>query len=300
MATRAQSLPITNAMSVDVEDYFQVQALDSVYARSDWEACETRVERNTDRLLDLFADAGIKATFFTLGWIAERHPALVRRIADAGHEVGSHGCNHLRVDSQTPEEFRRDVRRSRDILQDLSGVCVRGYRAATFSVGPHTPWAWQVLEEEGYRYSSSVYPVKRDFYGMPDAPRTPYRPAGTEAFVEIPISTVRLAGRNWPSGGGGYFRFLPYVLSRAAIARVNQAERAPAVFYLHPWEVDPDQPRPQGVPLKSRFRHYVNLDRTQQRLGRLSRAFRWDRMDRVFNIGDGPVAASLPQYAVAS
>ena len=299
MAASAQVSPITNAMSVDVEDYFQVQALESVFGRSDWDACESRVEQNTARLLDLFAETDVKATFFTLGWIAERNPRLVRRIADAGHEVASHGYQHARVDSQTEAEFRADVRKAREILQDASGAAVSGYRAATFSVGPRTPWAWRVLEEEGYRYSSSVYPVKRDLYGMPDAPRSPYRPAGTADFVEIPISTVRLAGRNWPGGGGGWFRLLPYGVSRGLIERINRADRAPAIFYLHPWEVDPDQPRPGGLSAKSRFRHYVNLERTHGRLARLARAFRWDRMDRVFKIGQQDHAASLPPYAVA-
>lgn len=274
---------IINGLSVDVEDYFQVQALASVYPRSGWDGYESRVERNTELILDLFSEAGVKATFFTLGWIAERRPGLIRRIAEDGHEVASHGCSHVRVDSQCPVEFREDVRRSRGILEDLAGAPVRGYRAATFSVGPRTPWAWRVLEEEGYAYSSSVYPVARDFYGMPDAPRTAYKPEGATTLVEIPISTVRLGNRNWPCGGGGYFRLLPYGLSRAAIRRVN-GEGAPAVFYIHPWELDPEQPRPAGVPLKSRFRHYTNLSKTRHRLGRLAHDFAWDRMDRAFQI----------------
>lgn len=284
---------ITNALSVDVEDYFQVQALAGAYQRSGWDACESRVERNTDAILQTFADAGAKATFFTLGWIAERHPDLVRRIVAQGHELASHGYCHARVDSQTPAAFREDVRKTRRLLEDLSGAPVRGYRAATFSVGPHTPWAWRVLEEEGYAYSSSVYPVVRDNYGVRDAPRVPYRPAGAERLTEIPISTLRLGGRNWPIGGGGYFRLLPYAASEGAIARLNDAEGAPAVFYIHPWEVDPGQPRPRAVPLKSRFRHYLNLDKTRGRLARLARAFRWDRMDRVFDIAPAP-APALP------
>ena len=290
---------ITNALSVDVEDYYQVQALAGVYGRDAWEACESRVERNTDAILQTFAEAGAKATFFTLGWIAERHPDLVRRIVAQGHELASHGYCHARVDSQTPEVFRADVRKTRTILEDISGARVRGYRAATFSVGPHTPFAWRVLEEEGYAYSSSVYPVVRDNYGVRDAPRVPYRPAGAERLTEIPISTLRLGGRNWPIGGGGYFRLLPYAASRAAIARLNDAEGAPAVFYIHPWEVDPGQPRPTGVPLKSRLRHYLNLDKTGERLGRLARAFRWDRMDRVFDIAPAtaPAFTSPPRDA---
>lgn len=287
--------PVINGMSIDVEDYYQVQALSSVYGRNDWEGCESRVERNTDRILEIFDSVGVKGTFFTLGWIAERHPDLIRRIVAGGHELASHGYCHARVDSQTQSEFREDVRKTRRILEDLGQTAVRGYRAATFSVGPHTPWAWPVLEEEGYAYSSSVYPVKRDNYGMPDAPRSPYRPDGTTSLVEIPISTARVGGRNLPVGGGGYFRFLPYFLSRAGIARVNKADHSAAVFYLHPWEVDPDQPRVQGLPLKSRFRHYVNLSRTESRLRQLARDFRWDRMDRAFGLdqgGPGPRAVT--------
>ena len=281
--TRAEKPAITNALSVDVEDYFQVQALAGVYARERWDTCESRVERNTEAILETFAEAGVRGTFFTLGWVAERCPGLIRRIVAEGHELASHGWRHERVDSQTPEAFRADVRRTRLLLEDIGGAPVRGYRAATFSVGPHTPWAWQVLEEEGYAYSSSVYPVQRDFYGFRDAPREPYRPPGTR-LLEIPIGTVRLAGRNWPCGGGGYFRLLPYALSEAAISRMNRADGLPAVFYIHPWELDPGQPRPANVPAKSRLRHYLNLAKTRGRLARLVRAFRWDRLDRVFDI----------------
>ena len=284
----ADSLAVTNALSVDVEDYFQVQALAAAYPRAEWDRCELRVERNTEALLETFQDAGVRATFFTLGWIAERRPALVRRIVEAGHELASHGWGHARVDSQTPEAFRADVGRTRRLLEDVAGARVAGYRAATFSVGPQTPWAWRVLEEEGYAYSSSVYPVQRDYYGFADAPRVPYRPPQTERLLEIPIATVRLGGRNWPCGGGGYFRLLPYAVSEAAIARINRRERAPAVFYIHPWEVDPAQPRPARLPLKSRARHYLNLDRTRGRLARLVRAFRWDRLDQVFEITPRP------------
>jgi polysaccharide deacetylase family protein (PEP-CTERM system associated) len=278
---------IINGLSVDVEDYFQVQALASVYPRSGWDGCESRVERNTQLILDLFSEAAVKATFFTLGWIAERHAGLIRRIADAGHEVASHGFSHVRVDAQSPAEFREDVRRSRGILEDLTGARVRGYRAATFSVGPRTPWAWRVLEEEGYAYSSSVYPVARDFYGSPDAPRKVYRPDGATGLVEIPISTLRLGNRNWPCGGGGYFRLFPYALSKAAIRHVNAAEGASAVFYIHPWELDPQQPRPAGASLKSRLRHYTNLSKTRDRLRRLTQDFSWDRLDRAFLLEGG-------------
>jgi polysaccharide deacetylase family protein (PEP-CTERM system associated) len=282
---------ITNALSVDVEDYFQVQALAGVFPPERWDACESRVERNTEALLETFADAGVSATFFTLGWIAERNRPLVRRIVQAGHELASHGYEHARVDSQTPEAFRADVRKTKRLLEDIGGTPVRGYRAATFSVGPHTPWAWRILAEEGYAYSSSVYPVVRDNYGVRDAPRTPYRPDG-EGLLEIPLAAVRFGRRNWPCGGG-YFRLLPYPVSRAAIARMNQADGIRAVFYVHPWEVDPEQPRAADAPLKSRLRHYMNLAKTRDRLRRLTRAFAWDRMDRVF-------AADLEEPATAA
>lgn len=283
---------ITNALSVDVEDYFQVQALSGVFPPERWETCESRVERNTEALLETFADAGVSATFFTLGWIAERNRPLVRRIVEAGHELASHGFEHIRVDSQTPEAFRADVRKTKRVLEDIGGVPVRGYRAATFSVGPHTPWVWRVLAEEGYAYSSSVYPVVRDNYGVRDAPRTPYRPDG-DGLLEIPLAAVRFGQRNWPCGGGGYFRLLPYPVSRAAIARMNQADGIRAVFYIHPWEVDPEQPRASAAPLKSRLRHYVNLSKTRERLRLLTRAFAWDRMDRVFaaDLESPPVVA---------
>lgn len=271
-----------NAMSFDVEDYFQVQAMADVCTRDKWDGYESRVERNTNLILDLLAERETRATFFTLGWIAERHPTIVRRIVAEGHELASHGYAHHRVDGQTPEQFRADVRRTKKILEDVAGTPVRGYRAATFSVGATTPWAFKVLEEEGYAYSSSVYPVAHDNYSNPDAPRFAYRPEGTSSFWEYPISTIRLGKRNIPCGGGGYFRFAPYALFRRAIAHINDAEHKPAIFYLHPWEVDPDQPRPQGVGLKSRVRHYLNLSRTAPRLSRLLRDFRWDRMDRVF------------------
>lgn len=290
---------VVNALSVDVEDYYQVQALASAYGRDSWDACESRVERNTDAVLSIFAEAKVKGTFFTLGWIAERHPAMVRAIVAQGHELASHGYCHFRVNSQTPEEFRADIKRTKAILEDIGGVTVQGYRAATFSVGPHTPWAWSVLEEEGYRYSSSIYPVASDNYSNPDAPRAVYRPAGVKALIEIPIATVRLGSRNYPCGGGGYFRLLPYSVSRAALKRVNRRDHLPAVFYIHPWEVDPDQPRPKGVSAKSRFRHYTNLAKTGDRLRRLTRDFRWDRMDSIFLDGSSERTPTLTRNAAA-
>jgi len=290
---------IVNALSVDVEDYFQVQALSEAYTREDWERCESRVERNTNAVLEIFAETGVKGTFFTLGWIAERHPQVVRAIVAGGHEIASHGYCHFRVDSQSPEDFRADIRRTKAILEDIGGMAVKGYRAATFSVGDSTPWAWAVLEEEGYRYSSSIYPVKRDNYANPNAPRGVYRPAGTRNLIEIPIATVRIGAKNYPAGGGGYFRFLPYWASRAAIARINRRDQAPAVFYLHPWEIDPGQPRAEGISAKSRFRHYLNLAKTGERLRRLTRDFRWGRMDQIFLDGSSERAPTLTRHAAA-
>ena len=290
---------LVNALSIDVEEHFQVQALSDAHARDSWDGCESRVERNTRALLEIFAEAGVKGTFFTLGWVAERHPAIVRAIVAEGHEIASHGYGHHRVDSQSPEEFRADIGRTKKILEDVGGSAVKGYRAATFSVGAHTPWAWPILEEEGYRYSSSIYPVARDNYSNPDAPRAVYRPAGVKDLIEIPIATVRLGARNYPAGGGGYFRLLPYAVSRAALNRINRRDRLPAVFYLHPWEIDPGQPRAQGLSAKSRFRHYLNLAKTADRLRRLTRDFRWGRMDSIFLDGSSERAPTLTRHVAA-
>ena len=271
---------IVNALTVDVEDYFQVQAFAGTIARTDWETLPRRVERNTNRLLDLFGEAGSRATFFTLGWVAERHPGLVRRMVAEGHEVASHGWDHQRADGQSAEIFRADVTRTKKLLEDLAGTAVRGYRAATFSIGPGNRWAYDELAAAGYGYSSSVYPIAHDLYGDPNGARVPYR-AGASGLTEIPLTTMRLFGRNFPCAGGGYFRLLPYGLSRWAMRRVN-AERLPCIFYMHPWEIDPDQPRQQAAPLKSRLRHYTGLAAMEGRLARLLRDFRWDRMDRAF------------------
>ncbi len=273
---------VVNALSVDVEDYYQVQALESHYARSTWETCESRVEHNTNRILELFADQGVKATFFTLAWIAERHPSLIRSIVDQGHELASHGYSHTRADTQTPDEFRADISKTKHILEDIGGVEVRGYRAATFSIGNKNFWAFDILEQEGYRYSSSINPVHHDNYGMPDAPRFAFFPSSASKMEEYPISTVRMFGQNLPCAGGGYFRLLPYWLIRSAITRVNRHDGWPFVFYFHPWEIDTDQPRPEGVSAKSKFRHYTNLNKMEPRLRRLLSDFKWDRIDRVF------------------
>lgn len=273
---------IVNAMSVDVEDYFQVSAFANHVRRDDWTSLPSRVERNTEKVMGLFADAGVKATFFTLGWVAERHKDLIRRIVAEGHELASHGFAHFRATDQTREEFRDDIRRTKAILEDAGGVPVQGYRAASFSIGAGNLWALEVLAEEGYGYSSSIYPVRHDHYGMPDAPRFAHRPAGEAGVLELPISTVRLGGRNLPVGGGGYFRLVPYGAFRWALSRLNRDDLQPAIFYFHPWEVDPDQPRPGGLSAKTRFRHYLNLARMEGRLAAMMSDFAWDRIDRVF------------------
>ena len=267
--------PPPNAMTVDVEDWFQVQAFAHSIDRAAWDSLPRRVETNTHRLLDLFAETGVHATFFALGWVAERHPALVRRIVADGHELASHGHGHRLVHDQTPAEFAQDIAHSRRLLEDTGGVPVRGYRAPTFSVSTRTPWAFDILAEQGYRYSSSTYPIRHDLYGTPNAPRAPYKP--NAALTELPLTTLRLAGRNIPCAGGGYFRLLPYTLSRAALRRA-----AHAIFYTHPWEIDPAQPRVTAAPVRARFRHYLNLGATYERLQRLLEDFTWERMDNVF------------------
>lgn len=269
---------ITNMFTIDVEDYFQVSAFAPHIPRSTWSSMECRVERNVDRILQLLADHSTKATFFTLGWIAERYPEVVRRIADGGHEIASHGYGHARAHDQTPEEFTADIRLAKLVLEDLSGQEVVGYRAPSFSIGEGNLWAFECLESEGYRYSSSIYPIQHDHYGMPDAPRFAHR---IGRLIEVPATTVRMMRRNWPASGGGYFRLMPYSVSRWLLQQVNQKDGEPAVFYFHPWEIDPEQPRIPNVGAKTRFRHYVNIDRTEGRLAQLLKDFAWGRMDRV-------------------
>ncbi|MET0269498.1 MAG: XrtA system polysaccharide deacetylase [Sphingomonas sp.] len=270
-----------NALSVDVEDWFQVGAFEHAVDRADWAALKPRVERNSDAVLRLFAEEGVKGTFFTLGWVAERHPALIRRIVDAGHEIASHGWDHARVFTLTPQGFRADIARARAAIEDAGGVAVTGYRAPSFSIDARTPWAHGVLAEAGYAYSSSVAPVKHDHYGWPEAPRFAFRPVAGAALVELPVTTVRVAGATLAAGGGGFFRILPYGFSRWAIARVNGVEGRPAVFYFHPWEIDPGQPRVGHAPLRSRLRHYTGLRAMEGKLRRLIRRFEWGRVDAV-------------------
>ena len=269
-----------NALSVDVEDWFQVGAFEKTIARADWDTLEARVERNTDAVLDLFAAAEIKATFFTLGWIAERHPALIRRIADAGHEIASHGWDHRRVFTMTPAQFADDLAQTRAVLENLSGTAVTGYRAPSFSIDKRTPWAHAVLADAGYAYSSSVAPVVHDHYGWPEAPRFAFRPVKGSELIELPVTTAKFAGRTLAAGGGGFFRLLPYAFSRWAVRQVNAANQ-PAIIYFHPWEIDPGQPRMADAPIKSRLRHYTNIDVMAAKLARLISDFKWGRVDAV-------------------
>lgn len=271
---------IVNALTIDVEDYFQVSALAPYIDRAAWDRTECRVERNIDVILRLLEERSVRATFFTLGWVAERYPHMVRRIVLCGHELASHGYGHHRATDQGAEFFLSDIKLAKVLLEDISGVEVKGYRAPSFSVGTGNAWAFDCIERAGYRYSSSVYPIRHDHYGMPDAPRFAYQVR--ERLLEIPITTVRALGRNWPAGGGGYFRLLPYALSRRAIARVNAVDRAAAIFYFHPWELDPEQPRVRGIDARTRFRHYLNLGRMRARLARLLADFEWARVDQVF------------------
>jgi polysaccharide deacetylase family protein (PEP-CTERM system associated) len=270
-----------NALSVDVEDWFQVGAFERVIDRADWDTLPRRVERNSDAVLQLFDRAGVKGTFFTLGWVAERHPALIRRIVDAGHEIASHGWDHQRVFRMDAETFRADLRRARSAIEDAGGAAVTGYRAPSFSIDARTPWAHQVLAEEGYDYSSSVAPIRHDHYGWPEAPRFLFRPLSDSCLVELPVTTVRFAGRTLAAGGGGFFRMLPYAFSRWAIERVNASENRPAVFYFHPWEIDAEQPRVAGAPLRSRVRHYSRLSAMEGKLLKLLGNFSWGRVDAV-------------------
>lgn len=274
--------PLSNALTIDVEDYFQVSAFAPHIARDTWDRLPCRIERNVDIILSLLDEHGARATYFVLGWIAERYPQLVRRIAAQGHEIASHGYAHERVTAQSCSEFREDVTRAKRVLEDIAGTAVRGYRAPSFSIGRDNLWALACLREAGYVYSSSVYPIRHDHYGMPEAPRFAFYPENGDGLLELPLTTVRLFNCNLPAGGGGYFRLLPYSVSRWFLRRVNAVDRQPCIFYFHPWEIDPGQPRQRGIGLKTRFRHYLNLSAMERRIRALCRDFRWDRMDRLF------------------
>lgn len=271
---------VTNALTIDVEDYFQVSAFAPYIRRQDWDSRECRVERNVGRILEMLAERDVKATFFTLGWIAERYPQLVRDIVQGGHELASHGYGHERASDLSSEAFSQDIQRAKALLEDLGGAPVLGYRAPSFSIGVGNLWAFDQLARAGYQYSSSIYPIQHDHYGMPDSPRFAYRVGS--GLLEIPVTTLRVMNRNLPSSGGGYFRLLPYSLSRWMLRRVNQQDREPAIFYFHPWEIDAGQPRIAGIDAKTRFRHYVNIGRTESRLQQLLQDFRWGRMDQIF------------------
>jgi polysaccharide deacetylase family protein (PEP-CTERM system associated) len=279
-ALRTHADETVNALTIDVEDYFQVSAFAPYIERSQWDDIPCRAEANVQRILGWLDAHGAKATFFTLGWIAERHPGIVREIVARGHELASHGYGHQRASDQTRVEFSDDIVRAKKLLEDIGGVAVRGYRAPSFSINRQNLWALDCIREAGYAYSSSIYPVRHDHYGMPDAPRFAHE--ALPNLIEVPPTTVDLLNRNWPAAGGGWFRLLPYEVSRWLLQRVNRVDGEPCMFYFHPWEIDPGQPRVPGVDARTRFRHYVNLDRMQARLERLLSDFRWDRVDRVF------------------
>lgn len=284
MVERDRREPVVNAMTVDVEDYFQVSAMEHAVSREAWDRLPGRVERNTDRILHLFDTHGVTATFFTLGWIAERYPALIERIVAAGHELASHGSDHVRVCQQDRATFQADVTRAKKVLEDVGGVPVKGYRAASFSIGPATPWAFEVLAETGHSYSSTTYPIRHDLYGDPGGARWPHHPVTGSTFREIPVATVRCGRHNFPCGGGGYFRLLPLAYGMRTIAALNGRTGRPAVFYFHPWEIDADQPRVDGLPWRARLRHYTNLARMESKLAALLARHRWARLDQVYEL----------------
>ena len=274
---------IVNGLSVDVEDWFQVGAFEKTLNREDWDALELRVGDNVARILDLFDEAQVKATFFTLGWVAERNRAAMRAIVERGHELASHGYDHTRVFTFSREEFAADIAKARAILEDAGGTAITGYRAPSFSIDARNSWAHEILAEHGYAYSSSVAPVMHDHYGWHEAPRFSFNPVPGSDLVEIPVTTALFANRRLAAGGGGFFRVLPYGFSRWAIRQVN-AEGRPAIFYFHPWEIDPDQPRVPGAPLRSRLRHYTNLSKMAGKLAALLGEFAWGRMDELAEV----------------
>ena len=286
---------VVNAMSVDVEDYFHVSVFDGIVPRAQWDTLPSRVRANTERLLDIFDEHAVTATFFVLGWVADRQPELVRDIARRGHEIASHGYSHRLIYDQTPAAFREDVRRAKGLLEDTSGQRVNGYRAPSYSITPRSLWALDILLEEGYRYDSSIFPIRHDRYGIPISDRRPYqivRPNGS--LIEVPGSTTKVGPLNVPVAGGGYFRILPYRWTHWGISRVNHHEGRPAVFYLHPWEIDPDQPRLEAGRLGT-FRHYRNLSETESRLRRLLTDFRFGTVNALvagFPHAPSPAAAA--------
>ncbi|WP_379546595.1 XrtA system polysaccharide deacetylase [Qipengyuania sp. DSG2-2] len=283
---------IVNGLSVDVEDWFQVGAFENVIERGEWDSLASRVEDNVLRILDLFDAADVKATFFTLGWVAKRNGPLMRRIVERGHELASHGYDHARVFTFDRKQFAGDLKLARMILEDASGQRITGYRAPSFSIDQRTPWAYMELAEQGYAYSSSVAPITHDHYGWREAPRFAFRPLPWSDLIEIPVTTAILGGKRVAAGGGGFFRVLPYAFSRWAIRQVNRREERPAIFYFHPWEIDPKQPRVENAPVKSRLRHYTNLDKMAGKLGELVHEFEWGRMDMLAH-REAPLAKEL-------
>lgn len=288
---------IKNALTIDVEDYFQVSAFAPYIHRDQWEQRSCRVERNVDRILHMLDGHGTRATFFTLGWIAERYPHLVRRIVDGGHELASHGYGHQRASDLSEADFSEDIGSAKKLLEDISGHEVKGYRAPSFSIGEGNLWAFDCLERAGYRYSSSIYPIRHDHYGMPDAPRFAHQVRA--GLLEVPVTTARFFDRNWPASGGGYFRLMPYPMSRWLLQRVNRVDGESAIFYFHPWEIDAGQPRVDGINAKTRFRHYLNLHKMEARLQRLLADFSWGRMDDIF-LADSAGTLAMKAPAVKS
>lgn len=281
--------PVPNfAMSVDVEDYFQVWAFASTVSRNSWEGFPMRVGETTRRCLDLMDARGVTATFFTLGWVAERDPALVREIVARGHEVGSHGYDHTKVNAQTPAAFLEDVRKTKAILEDISGKPVKGYRAAGFSINCDMPWAYEVLAESGHKYSSSTHPIAHDHYGDATASQEPFCPIRGCEFTEAPVATVNIFGKRVSTAGGGWFRASPLPVSKALLKRAANKLNGPVIFYFHPWEIDPDQPRMKRAPLKSQLRHYINLRKMEGKLSNIFEAYPWQRIDRALGLDGAP------------
>lgn len=273
-------MTISHALTVDVEDYFQVSAFDSIVDRKQWRDIPSRLDKTMEEILALFAKKNAKATFFTLGWVAEHHPHIIKAIVDGGHELASHGYGHQRVSSLSRKAFAQDIRKTKDLLEQIGGVEITGYRAPSFSINESCEWAYDELLASGHKYSSSVYPIKHDHYGSTSLPRFSFSPR--KGFLEIPITTLKLGKRNFPAGGGGYFRLLPYQISRFAINQVAKKDQRSAIFYFHPWEIDAQQPRVDGLPWKTKFRHYINLDKEQSRLERLLSDFSWKPVNQLF------------------
>lgn len=279
MTTR--TAPTVNAMTVDVEDYFQVSAFEPYVSRDDWSSFNYRVEQNTDRILEMFSMNDVRATFFTLGWVASQFPDLVRRIVDAGHDLASHGWEHQRVTTMNKQEFALDLRKSKEILEDVSGTEVNGFRAPSYSFTKQNPWTHEVLLNEGYFYSSSIAPIRHDLYGIPGAPRFAHR-YENDKVLELPITTTRLFNKNYPCGGGGWFRLYPYKISKWAISRVNRKDQEAAIFYFHPWEIDPEQPAIENIDRRTKFRHYQNLVHMERKVTALLQDFSWRPIPEVF------------------